>query len=776
MVASRQTGRGRSGFFLTTALGTLVVLGSGLEPVHGQPARSDNPSLPPVIIQPDSPSGNTATSTEKPRGSRRITRAARSQTKPAPAPAVAGAGGTGQRDGIDGYVAQSTSTGAKVSTPILQLPRSVSTVTQQEIADRDARSVQEALNYTAGVETYFRQGNLTRENTLIRGFLAFQYLDGLKLHDSSWGYEPYGLQRIDVLKGPAASLYGQGSPGGLWDMTSKRPTDQPFAELLLRAGSYGYVQGGFDVGGPLTPDHSLLYRFVGTGNVGDGEIQFSKNERAYLAPSLTWRPNEDTSITFLTSYQYDPHLTVLQPLPAAGTITPGPNGQFISRGLFLGEPGFHDTSIETVRTGYELNHQFNDVFSFQQNFAYQNIDIHLHEVQSLSTPNTTTTNRFTSHQDFLIDIFQIDNRLKADFDVGPLRHHWLFGADYAAIPNYQGTGTNTASPYTINLYNPVYGQALAANVPITSFRYQDQRQAGVYVQDRVEIGRLSAMFGTRYDDAELGQKTRVLNTATGVLSNPPWTDLIDHKATSNAGLIYNFGNGIAPYVSYSQSFYPTTSGTTFDGHPLVPTTGEQSETGIKYMPPGYNILMSAAVFQITQNNVVVRDVAHTAGNFVTQIGQVQSKGAEFEAKTTNLYGFNISAAYTYLDAKVTSTTTVGGLGKHPVGISPNQASLWSTYKFQDVGPLAGMTLGGGVRWVDAQSGDALNSFAVPTFALFDLMVRYQLGVISPVMKAWDVAFNVKNVADKRYVSSCDDKVDCYYGPGRFYDLTLRARF
>jgi iron complex outermembrane recepter protein len=759
----------------TSGIAAVLIAGFNFNPAFAQQAPRD--VLPDVRVQSDrstpasrvnKPAAGTPTATR-----RRAARSTRTASAPAQ-PTASPAAGAVLRDGIDGYFANATSAGTKMSTPILSLPRAVSTITAQDISDREAQSVREAMQYTAGVNTYFREGQFTRDYGIIRGFQGLQFLDGLRLNVSNYGLEPYGLERVDVLKGPAATLYGQGSPGGLWDMTSKRPTDQAFAEMLLRAGSYNFTQAAFDVGGPVNADHSLLYRFVGLGTMGDGQIDFAKNERVYLAPSVTWRPNEDTSLTILAAYQNDPHVTVLQPLPYKGTIVPGPTGQFISRSLFLGEPNYHDTFVEQERIGYELKHQFNDVFSFQQNFGYQHILIGLNEVQSLTNPNTTFTSRNMSNQVQIIDMLQIDNRFKADFDMGILRHHAILGIDYSAVPNYQGTGLNTATPYTLNLHNPVYGQPLATSNPVTTNRYQDQRQAGVYVQDRIELGRLSFLGGVREDELVQGQKTRTLNLGTGVLSNPAWTIQQDSAFTTNAGFIYTFANGLAPYISYSETFTPTI-GTDFTGAAFVPTTGNQTEAGVKYKPVGYELLVTAAVFDISQNNVLTPDPNPLHRGFSVQTSSVRSTGAELEIKTTYLYGFNINAAYTYLDAKVVSTNTAGVLGKHPVATPADQASLWTTYRFAG-GALAGLTLGGGVRFVGDQAVDPQNTLAIPSFTLFDLMASYQLGALSPALKNWDVALNVKNLADKRYVGSCDDAVDCYYGPGRNITGTIRARF
>jgi iron complex outermembrane receptor protein len=161
--------------------------------------------------------------------------------------------------------------------------------------------------------------------------------------------------------------------------------------------------------------------------------------------------------------------------------------------------------------------------------------------------------------------------------------------------------------------------------------------------------------------------------------------------------------------------------------------------------------------------------------FQVQTSSIESKGVEFEFKTTRLYGFNISAAFTHLDPRLTATNTVGALGKHPAGIAANQASLWTTYRFA-AGVLDGLTLGGGVRYVGESWGDTLNTITVPSFTLFDLSLRYQLGAVTPTLKNWDVALNVKNVADKLYVGSCEDALNCYYGQGRTFDATIRARW
>ncbi|MCV0370191.1 TonB-dependent siderophore receptor [Filomicrobium sp.] len=675
--------------------------------------------------------------------------------------------------GTSGFVATMSGVGTKTPGSVLDTPRSISTVSKAEIEERNAQSVLEALQYTSGVNSYYFSGNfLTREQALVRGFLVYQYLDGLKQHDSNWAIEPYGLERVDLLKGPASMLYGQGSPGGLLDLTSKRPTDEAFTEVVLQAGTHSKFQTGVDFGGPIGNGRVLTYRMTALGRLADGEVDYTENDRLYVAPALTFRPNADTSFTLLSSYQHDPSLTVQQALPREGTILPGPNGQYIPRELFLGEPGYHDTSKTSFKIGYEFKHRFDNVWSFEQNAAYRHIDIALSEVMGMGSPSgPTSTRRQMFDADYVINTYQVDSRLHGNFSTGPLDHKLLVGFDYAAIPNYQGQGVNRASLYSLDLYNPVYGQPLGSN-PITSKRYQDLTQAGLYLQDAISVGGLTVTAGIRHDWAELNQETLARDPVTGNFGAPIHTPKEDKAFTHQLGAIYRFANGFAPFVSYSESFFPLT-GSDAGGNPFEPTTGEQSEVGIKFMPPGVNALFTASVFDITQQNVRTPDLANPG--FATQTGEVAVRGAELEVRASLESGWNFAAAYTYLDSEVTKTNQKGAGGKSFTSVPAHQASLWGSYTFFE-GAFRGLTIGGGVRFFGEAAGDTLNTFYVPAFTLYDATVRYDLGTISPEFENWEFAVNAKNLTDERYVTNCDSTYSCYYGVGRTVDASLRMRF
>ncbi len=673
----------------------------------------------------------------------------------------------------EGLRASAAATATKSATPIERLPRSVSAVTDTEMKARDAQSVMEALEHAPGLYGGgYSSGALTREYPMVRGFLVYQYLDGLKLHDSNWAEEPYGLERVELLRGPASALYGQGSPGGLIDLRTKRPTAETVREVGLRVGSHGLRQGQFDLGGALNADATWQYRLTGLVRKGNGEIDHTQSDRRYFAGALTWKPDAATRLTLMANRQEDPSLTVHQPLPRVGTIVPGANGRFISRGLFLGEPARHDSDKDAWRVGYAFSHRFNEVWSIEQNAAYKKVDIHVDEMQATGVAaGATGWTRRLFAADYTIVTKQVDTRVVARFDAAGTKHRVMLGLDAARVPNYQGTGTRAAPAFALDLYNPVYGQALPAN-PITSKREQRLRQTALYVQDQIDWGRLSVLVGLRRDKATLDQKTAVLNTVTGRFSDPSYTPKRDLATTGQLGASYDLGGGWSPFVNYAESFSPVT-GTSAAGRPFEPHTGKQIEAGVKWVPPGRALVATASVYELKQRNVLTNDLANPG--FATQTGGVRSRGGEIELKAGLARGLDAMLSYSATDAVVTATNTVNGVGKHPVGVPEQQASAWLSYRV-GAGALQGLRFSVGLRHVGESAGDALNTFEVPSATLFDLGVQWSLVNLSPSLKGWETSLVVKNLADRRYVANCDNATNCYYGTGRRVALTASKSF
>ncbi|MCB5362174.1 TonB-dependent receptor [Pusillimonas sp. CC-YST705] len=209
---------------------------------------------------------------------------------------------------VYGAVARRTSTGVKTDTDILETPQSVSVVTREQIEAQGATGIDEALRYTSGVVAAAYGQDPRGDWILVRGFAPAKYLDGLPLPDGSWTantrYEPYALERIEVLKGPSSVMYGALPPSGFINAVSKRPQEDPFHEVGVSYGTHQRKEASFDFTGPVNEEGTLLYRLVGLGRDSKTESDYAFDKRLMLAPSLTWKPSVDTSLTVLASYTY----------------------------------------------------------------------------------------------------------------------------------------------------------------------------------------------------------------------------------------------------------------------------------------------------------------------------------------------------------------------------------------------------------------------------------------------------------------------------------------
>lgn len=695
-----------------------------------------------------------------------------------------------------GPVAKRSRSSTKTDTPLIETPQSVSVVTQEDIEKRGATSVTAALRYEPGVTTGSRPGDRF-DSVFIRGFGGFggaanyiHYWDGLRL-PTGLNYDvpsvdPYFLQRIDITRGPASVLYGSGNPGGLVNLVSKEPEAEASHEVLTRFGDNGRAEAAFDFTGPVAGNDQLLYRLTGIATQYNLGIDYSDSSRVALAPSVTWAPDNDTTLTLKASYTRDPNAALTNWMPALGTLQTNPNGQ-IPYDFFSGNPNYNQFERTQATLGYEFEQHLNNTWTVRQNlrFMHNESEFKAYSVAPgapwasaascggvsylcLSRQSTLYVEQFNA--------LAVDNQAQADFNTGALEHTVLFGLDYQQVDANATYGNGTAT--YLNYLNPVY--EAAPNVRLTGHQDQTRRQTGVYIQDQMKLDDWSFVLAGRQDWASIDNATT--NLTSNVTSNSETTD---SAFTWKAGLLYEFDNGIAPYASYSTSFDPTT-GTGYGGVNFKPTTGQQYEVGIKYQPQNVDALFTVALYDLTQQNVLTTDTAHpgtgtsmgcSATVCQTQTGEVRSRGVELGAKFAVTDNLNLIASYSYNDIKVTKSNVANVEGNAPVGAPEHMANLWADYTLSD-GPLAGLGFGGGARYIGGTYGDATNTDAmkVPGYTLFDAAVHYDFGQNNPDFKGLTAAVNVTNLFNKEYVAACASAAQCFYGTGRTVMATLAYKW
>lgn len=666
---------------------------------------------------------------------------------------------------VKGMVATKTLSATKTSAELVKTPQSVSVVTRDQMDALDATSVSQALRYTAGAFTEYRGSSNRNDEVFVRGFSYVpKFLDGLSFgataSSQTGTVDPWLLERVELVRGPASVLFGQVNPGGLISMTSKRPTSEPIHKVQFSTGNRDLAEGAFDFGGPLSDDGRVLYRLNGIARTQHNQVEDYKDSRVAIAPAITWYPNDQTRFTLLTSYQKDPDAGYRNFLPAYGTVTSA-NGKYIPLDFNVSDPDYDQSWREQTMVGYEFEHQFNDMMTFRQNARYASIkQKYRYLVYFNSKPESTLLSRRAQHEERTTNEFGIDNQLEAQFATALMNHTLLGGLDYKSSNDKQLLMRGSGSQYDMDWTHPVYG----VNVDESTFspashEQQNLDQMGLYLQDQMSWNNWELLLSGRYDWTEV-RTTDYIDSEK--------TQQNDNKFTWRTGLLYAFDFGFSPYISYSTSYEPNLQTNRAPGSaPFKPTTGKQTEVGVKYQPVD-NTLMSLALYDLKQSNVSTYN--STLGWF-ENAGEVRSKGVEAEIHSSLWDSVNLIGSYTYTDAETVNTTVAGTEGKTPARIPAHMASAFASYTFPG-GPLKSLTTGVGVRYIGTSYGDAKNTFKVPAVDLYDAMVSYELGELNSSLKGAAVQFNVNNIADTKYVASCASDTACFYGVGRTVTATV----
>lgn len=663
------------------------------------------------------------------------------------------------------YVPAGSMTATKSGAPLIETPQSISVVTRDQIDLLGFTDVQQAVRYTSGIVGENYGPDLRFDHLTLRGFNPKQYIDGLQAPITTSvfnvGADLYGFQEVDVLKGPAAVLYGNSPPGGIYNLTSRRADELFGGEFGVKYGSDDYKQVHGTVTGPIADNLSaratLLYRDRGS------QTEHVTGERTYFAPTFTWHIGEHTSLTGLAYYQKDANTGDTNGyLPAHGTLLGNPNGT-IRRGRNLGEPDYNRYDRTQWAAGWDFRHDFSDRVGFQQNakwYEYEEDQLMVYSTGFQEDMRTVNRSIYPYSED--VEGFAVDNRLTLEFgQAGGVQQTVLVGYDYRELENFARLGFAAGPP--LDAFDPVYGAAPIVTPEQTNvFNDQQVRQSGIYVQDHIKAGNWVTTLSGRYDDVS------VRNYQNG--------ETTDQDSFSwRAGLNYVFDSGWAPYLSYATGFEPIVGTDSETGAAFKPSTSTQVEAGLKFdargLGDGVRLFATAAVFLIEQDNLVNVQSGQTP-MFGRQIGEVEARGGELELVARIHDQWNINASYSYTSTEVVRDATGYATGDPLPTMPEHKLTAFVDYTIYD-GPLAGLGFGFGGRYLSESAGSLRSAFndevlyTKPT-TIWDAIVHYDLD-------NWRFALNASNLFDKEYVGRCSAIANCIYGQGRQLIATVSWR-
>lgn len=659
---------------------------------------------------------------------------------------VTGTAKTG--DDPTAYKITNASTATKTDTPIMDTPMSIQVIPKQVLKDQQAIRIKDGLKNVSGV---FWATDPMYEGFQMRGFVSdgstTVYRNGLRIRRAQ--HEVANLEQLEVIKGPAAAIYGRIEPGGLINVVTKKPLDTPYYSLEQQFGSYDLYRTTVDATGPINKDHSLLYRFNAAYQNNNLFIDTMDQERFFVAPSLTWKPNARTEANLNFEYQHDTR-TSYTGLPVVGNR---PANIPVNR--YFGFGSDNETSVfDKLLIGFDWSHQFNDNWKIQHRSHYYNLDYQINNSSFFSGPvnpanNRTAIRSVSTRPIDVTDTYATNIDLTGKFKLLGTQHQALAGFDYfwekAENQGFAGNPAPTTYRPVVDIFNPVYGQVpLATAKNFNSFGTLTQSWYGTYFQDQITLfDKLHVMGGGRYDWAtrSSGSSSASIAAAQGNQS-----EVQNEKFSPRVGLVYQPWPWLALYGNYVESLGGANTALASSGKPLDSETAQQHEVGFKTELFDKKMRTTVAFYELTKQNVATADPANP--RFAIQTGEARSRGIEMDVSGQVTDGLNLIASYAYTDTEITKDNR-GDQGHRFWNVPKNSGSFWAKYAVQKPS-LRGLSFGAGTYLIGQREGNNANTWQMPGYVRVDALLGY----------AWKVGhstvttqLNVNNLLDKTIYES-----------------------
>ncbi|WP_414582662.1 TonB-dependent siderophore receptor [Scytonema sp. PCC 10023] len=636
----------------------------------------------------------------------------------------------------DGYRVTDSSTATKTDTPLRDIPQSIQVVPQEVIKDRQPRNLVDALRSVPGISQANQSSTSIYEDPRIRGFDATTDVlrDGTRSPYSTFNsFDSATTERIEVLRGPASVLYGQGSLGGVINIISKQPLSEPYYFVEASAGSFNFYRGAIDLSGPLNSDKTLLYRLNFAAKTTESFVDNFDRQQYLVAPVISWQIGDRTNLRLSAEYTNISGSYGQMGLPAAGTILPNPNGEIpLSRNL--SEPSLDRDDVELFRIGYNLEHRFSDNWQLRSIFEAAWIDQDRAVVFPVGQLQANRTlQRRLAITPINGKVFNLDNYVVGQFATGSIQHQLLAGFNYTREEQESFTRPRSRLNLApIDIFNPVYNPTLGTQYENPFEGESTANTYGFYIQDQISlIDNLKLLLGGRFDIAN----QRIVNTfgANGSAEQEVFSPRV--------GLVYQPIPAISLYANYGRSFRPTYN--VFESGTIpLPERGTLYEVGVK-ADLSDRITATLAFYDQTRTNISTQDPNNPLRRL--QIGEQNSQGVEFNISGEILPGWNIVAGYAYTDARISEGNSNFPVGNRINGVPEHSFNLWTSYKVQE-GSLQGLGFGLGLFYQGERQGDLANTFELPSYLRTDAAIFYE-------RDQFRAAVNFRNLFDIDYFES-----------------------
>ena len=652
---------------------------------------------------------------------------------------------------VNSFQTDESSTATKMNIPLNEIPQGVGVSNQALIQSQQDIYFADAAENISGVNRDVLLagdvGNALTIRGLPLGIFSNYYRDGFAF-DGMVPSDATDVDRVEILKGPASVLYGRAASSGIVNLITKEPLPATHVVFSLQADRFGAVRPTFDITGPVGTSDKLFYRLNAELADTSSFRNYFHDRRYFLAPALTWKPQNATTIRFLIEYMHS-STTTDYGIPALGE-RPAP----IPISSYYGEP-WQYSHLQNELGSVDVSHNLSSRWIVRSRFRATLTDWNYRDTSlGYLLPDNQTFTRYSEDTAYPLRFYDWQTDLTGIFKTGPIEHNFLVGFEYGYESVVQRGVFSDAPP--INVYNPVYfSQSLPSAAALATYFFNPNdpdyfpisgttrlTTHGGYIQDQISLlPKLKVLAGVRiegftqkYDELDYDTHNRQSNVS----------------ALPRIGITYQVLQPMSLYASWSRSFSPTLAAQFGpNGQPFVPEKGTQYEAGARTSELHGRLTSSLALYRILSSNLLITNPGNPLASI--QLGEVESKGIEWDTSGRILPGWNVTFAYAFNEATIVSDPvyTIGNILQNG---PRHSGSIWTVYEIQR-GALRGFSFGGGVQARSYRYVDPSDDVILPGYGRLDATASYVFGPTHSEQKRYRIAVNIQNLTNRLYYVS-----------------------
>jgi iron complex outermembrane receptor protein len=692
------------------------------------------------------------------------------------------------------------------------IPQSISTITKELIADRQAFHLGDAVKTASGVipSSYYNQYTIrgisqNEEGQIINGMRTRQYYFLQPLTSN--------IERIEVIKGPASATFSSVDPGGSINLVTKKPLAISRKEVTLSAGSFSTFRGTLDFTGPLNESKTLLYRLNGAYQEARSFRDLVGSKSLLISPSFSYLPTDKTVINAELIYSND-NGNLDRGQPIFGAVSGKTDLSSTPKSLSLGAPNDFFKSRQLIMMG-SIAHKFTSRISFNASYMKQSWTENLQEHRTTNAFAPDITNQpvtglaamqFIQRQQYW-NIDNLNAYFNFNFNTGSFGHKLLAGYDLNSWQKLKGGGQNAARGFllkdgtvassfvpanAVNYQTITVGGKTLPKPNVNYFDLQNPQYTIRNAEDYTMNVRTALPSALTTTNAIYIQEQLQWNKLSLLLSlrNEWFEDITNYKAPGTLtvkktallpriGLTYAVNKAINVYGTYLEGFQPQSNTVTLmpqtgalpAGSMFDPLTSNLKEAGMKADLLQGRIRLNVAVYEIKQKNILMNANDPQNPDLLVTRGSERSRGIEWDIAGYVTPDWQINASYTYIDAIITNDANEDLIGARKQNTPKQSANLWTRYNFRSSSPLKDLGIGFGAQFQGNKLPWFDRTFVIPAFTVFDAALYY-----NPGRSNMQIAMNVGNLFNTSYWLGAQNYLRLFPGAPRNGTVTLTYKF